>query len=207
MTDQELIDYYANLLIIQYRGKSKAYAHIQTLVTPVIMNQMPIAVEDAFDLETAVGVQLDVLGKYNGVTRNGYNFSEPVTLDDEDFRLFIKIAIAQNNGGSSLADIQNLLFLFFPQTLFIFDHQNMFIDYFVDSNEISSELVEFFVKAGKLPRPMGVGIGAIIVSPDITNFFSFRTYEMAAPIGTPFNNYDVYETDWPWLSYDNSLLI
>jgi hypothetical protein len=46
-TDQELIDYYADLLILQYKQKPKAYATIQTIVKNVIMNQLPVAVENA----------------------------------------------------------------------------------------------------------------------------------------------------------------
>lgn len=39
MNTNELINYYANLLIIQYIGKPKAYAEIQTLATPLVMPQ------------------------------------------------------------------------------------------------------------------------------------------------------------------------
>lgn len=39
MTYSELIAYYANLLILQYRGKIKAYGNISTVVAPVIMGQ------------------------------------------------------------------------------------------------------------------------------------------------------------------------
>lgn len=62
MTTQELIDYYANLLILQYIGQPRAYATIQALVEPTIMDQLPITVQNAFDLETAVGAQLDTIG-------------------------------------------------------------------------------------------------------------------------------------------------
>ncbi len=41
-TNQELIDYYADLLVIQYIAKAKAYATIQALVTPVVMPQTTV---------------------------------------------------------------------------------------------------------------------------------------------------------------------
>src|ERR1019366_7642336 len=50
---------------------------------------IPLAVQDAFNItgsNLAVGVQLDVVGKYAGVTRNGAGLSgQLVTLDDADF--------------------------------------------------------------------------------------------------------------------------
>jgi hypothetical protein len=39
MTTQDLVNYYANLLIMQYLGKPKAYAMIQALVTPALIPQ------------------------------------------------------------------------------------------------------------------------------------------------------------------------
>lgn len=207
MTDLELQQYYSGLLILQYRQQPKATAHIEALVKQVIADQIITQVQDAFALDTAVGVQLDVIGKYAGVTRNGYNFSGPVTLNDDDFRLFIKIAIIENNAGSSLNDIQNLLHMFFEGALFVFDHQNMHMDYFVDTNQVGEPLVEFFIKAGKLPKPMGVGIGAIIAAPDVDHFFQFRTYQHEIVNGSGFNFYGDYDTGSPWLSYQDSLTV
>ena len=69
MTDQELIDYYCGLLIRQYNGKPKARAHVAALVTQAVANQIIAAAGAAFDIETAVGKQLDILGKYKGITR------------------------------------------------------------------------------------------------------------------------------------------
>ena len=81
MTNEELADYYASLLILQYATKPKAVATIQTTVTPVIMNQLPTAIQDGFDLDTAVGVQLDTMGKYVGASRRGYTSTgAPVVL-------------------------------------------------------------------------------------------------------------------------------
>lgn len=207
MTTQELIDYYANLLIIQYLGKSKAYATIQALVTPVIMDQLPVAVENAYAIETAQGVQLDVIGKYVGVSRNGYDATGPITLDDSDFLVMIKVAIAQNNNGSSLYDIQLLLSMFFPGTLLVFDYANMQMDYFFSSTIGSKPLAELFVKQGLLPKPMGVQLGALIYAPIVDNFFGFRTYDLPPHNVHGFNTYDTYDTGCPWLSYNDAIII
>lgn len=206
MTDQQIIDYYANLLVLQYRGKPKAYATIQTLVTPVIMDQLPTQVLNAFSLNTAVGVQLDVIGKYQGVTRNGYDFAgNPITLDDDDFRSFITMAIALNTSDGTLYSIQNFLHQFFPGEILVFDYQNMRMGYFINSTVGSQTLAEMLVTQGMLPKPMGVQLAITIYGPVIDRFFSFRTYDFPIANGTPFNTYDSYDTNSPWLTYSNGL--
>lgn len=73
-TSELLLDYYANTLIAQYYNKPKAIGTIRALmggtgayglIADAIANQ----VRDGFDLTTAVGRQLDMLGKLRGVTR------------------------------------------------------------------------------------------------------------------------------------------
>ncbi len=202
MTTEQIINYYADLLILQYVGLDKAYGTIQALVRMVIMDQLPISVQDAYDIDNAEGSQLDVLGKYAGVTRKGYSFAGPVSLDDSDFRTYIKIAIIKNNSFSSLSDIQDLLYQFFPGQLYVFDYANMHMNYTMFSDAGSLELAQVFVSAGFLPKPMGVQLGTLIYAPSGTTFLGFRTYDAAQVITTQPNTYDVYDTDKPWLTYD-----
>lgn len=310
MTTQELINYYANLLIIQYLGKARAYAHIQTLATPVVMPQvsiqtisfsgvavsgvfvltyngnptasinwndsaatiqgklqavtglgsvtvsgsiasqlltitftgvtppalplvvttdtllasgsvavsltvletdeiLPLAVQDAYNLfgdNIAQGTQLDVIGKYVGASRNGYTLTGPITLDDSDFLTIIQVAIIRNASGSSLSEIQNLLHTFFAGTILVFDFANMHMDYFFDSALGSRQLAEFFVVQNVLPKPMGVQLGSLIYSANITSFFGFRTYLIQPANITGFNSYSSYTTDTPWLSYADAIV-
>lgn len=208
MTTQELIDYYANLLIMQYIGKPRAYATIQTLVTPVVMDQLPAQVQNSFGMDgSAVGVQLDILGKYVGVTRNTSTFTGPTVLDDNEFFEMIQIKVIQNNSGSSLSEIVGLLWEFFQGAITVFDHQTMRLDYFINSSVGTIELAEVFVEQNLLPRPMGVRIDVVIFSPVVDTFFGFRTYEAPAVNVTPFNNYSSYDTASPWLSYQNNILL
>lgn len=206
MTTQELIDYYAKLLILQYRGKPKAFATIQTLVAPVIMDQLPTQVQDAFDLGSAIGVQLDVIGKYAGVSRYGYNFSGPITLSDADFTILIRLAILQNASGSSLADIQNIINIYFAGIIKVFDHLGMRMSYFFDSDFGSSDLAQLFVRQGRLPKPMGVQLAALTYAPELDEFFGFRTYGAAAYQVEGVNFYADYNMDRPWLNYGNGLV-
>lgn len=67
--NEELIEYYKNLLIMQYRDKSKALAHIENIVRSGMIYDIAIAVRDGFNLDTAKGKQLDVLGRIIGPSR------------------------------------------------------------------------------------------------------------------------------------------
>ena len=66
---EELLNYYSNLLTIQYNGKPKAKATIEMLVKLLWANNTLHQIRDAFDVNTAVGTQLDILGMWVGVDR------------------------------------------------------------------------------------------------------------------------------------------
>ena len=91
--NDELIQYYINLLILQYRDRPKARATIETIIHALMIFDIMRAVENGYDVDTAIGVQLDLLAKYVGAARNvtatqfdrtffgsiDYNQSLPVT--------------------------------------------------------------------------------------------------------------------------------
>lgn len=70
---KQLQDYYSNLLIIQYNGKTKAKATIELLARLVWSNMTLMQIRDGFDWETAEGAQLDVIGQWVGVSRDYTN--------------------------------------------------------------------------------------------------------------------------------------
>lgn len=201
MTTEELAAYYANLLIIQYINKPKAYATVAAQVTPIFMDQLPNSVQDAFNIETAVGVQLDVLGKYVGASRNGYTLSGPVTLVDDDYRQLIKLVVIKNNSGSSLATIQALLAANFPGQILVSDNQSMGLNYVLLESLGTSALLEILATGGYLPAPMGVQISVVVVPVHTYPFFGFRTYSAPDLTVSPFNTYAFYQTTYPWFSY------
>lgn len=69
-TDLEnTVQYYRDLLLYQYINAPKACATIDLLVSQALVDLLPIAVNAAFDIETATGTQLDILGEYIGFDR------------------------------------------------------------------------------------------------------------------------------------------
>lgn len=69
MTTQELINYYVSLLILQYRALSNATSTVAMWAAIFVQNQIVSQVRDAFDLASAIGVQLNTLGSYRGIGR------------------------------------------------------------------------------------------------------------------------------------------
>ncbi len=204
MTTDELAAYYANLLIFQYIGKPKAYATINAQVRPIFMDQLPIAVQEAFNVNTAEGVQLDVIGKYVGVARTGYTLTGPVTLEDSDYRQLIRMVIIKNNSGSSLATIQGLLAANFPGQIFVSDNQAMGLNYLLIESLGTSDLLQILTTGGYLPAPMGVQVSVTVIPVHDNPFFGFRTYSAPDPTVAPFNNYVFYQTTYPWFTYEEA---
>ena len=163
---------------------------------------LPLSVQSAFNIDTAVGDQLDKLAKYVGVSRSVLAFSGQVTLNDNDLRILVKMKSIQNNSGSALADIQNLIFKYFAGALRVFDTQNMQMSYFFNSSG-SIQLAQVFVRQSLLPKPMGVQLSSLIYIPSVQNSFGFRTYDLPGFQVKGFNNYASYDSASPWLNYSN----
>lgn len=90
MTTDELVAYYVALIIIQYANKPRAAATVGLFARSIVADQVIQQVEDAYDLETAAGAQLDALGTYVGASRTivgidlGKTFFTMPTYTDPD---------------------------------------------------------------------------------------------------------------------------
>ncbi len=70
MTTDEIIDAYAGLLILQYSAQGNAVAHVKALIRVLLQDQIIDQVRNGFNIETAIGAQLNILGTYRGAARN-----------------------------------------------------------------------------------------------------------------------------------------
>lgn len=95
MTDSELINYYVNLLVIQYKTLPNAQGTIQALATEVIANQIYNQVLNGFQLSTAIGNQLDILAQYVGAPREIHGYSPSIPY----FALYSYLTIPPSNVG------------------------------------------------------------------------------------------------------------
>lgn len=120
-----------------------------------------------FDLDTAVGSQLDELGLWVGFGR--YIFVEglgTVTLNDDDYRTLLRAKILANHWDSTNTQLQVILASLFPGTgvsLFAVDNQDMSMTIYVTAGTLTPTQLAL-VKSGLLvPRPEGVLINGVIV--------------------------------------------
>lgn len=242
---QNIIDYYKNLLIIQYNQKTKAQQTIALMVSEMLANGVMFDVMEGYDLETAVGTQLDILGKYIGVDRfyeyqelfdyfglveydeddpdaeRKYGFSTYATFDDDalngtitydsiltqtnslnddDYRILLKLKIIQNNINHSYKEINDGVFEIFGDTVRPSSTGDMHMYYFI-ANQFSAVVLATLNK-NLLPRPMGVGL-TIITDAD-EPFFGFASYTNTPTHILGFTTYAEYDNSTGnTLVYDN----
>lgn len=167
---------------------------------------LPLAVQNGFNVlgdQLAQGVQLDVLGKYAGVVRTGVGQTGTITLSDSDFLILIQFANIINNLGSDLASITNAIYGFFGSNVLVFDFKNMHMSYLINSLFGSQDLIQLLIAQKLLPAPMTVQV-SVVYAPNIDAFFGFSVYGTIAMNNSPFNDYNDYQTDWPWLDYGDT---
>ena len=68
-TITEALEYYANLLIQQYRDKDRARATIKAFTRQVMGDNIILDVANAYNVDTAIGRQMNVVAKYVGAAR------------------------------------------------------------------------------------------------------------------------------------------
>lgn len=162
-----------------------------------LLGQLP----DKFDLDSAVGVQLDVDGEWVGISRRvkapivGVYFSfdtaglgfdqgawkgpyDPdsgiVVLDDETYRLLIRAKIAANQWNGTMETLPLILRLVFGDqySVYIEDNQDMSMTIGIAGNQPPALLVSLLV-GGYIPlKPVGVRVNYVVAT-NPTPIFGF----------------------------------
>lgn len=154
------VSYYLDLLTSEY---SSADVFKQWLQTPLnILNDISnclVDIEGAFDLDVAVGVQLDVLGQIVGVSRVvpfQPSFSISPILDDVTYRLLIRATIANNQWDGKIGSLYPLWSqLFAGGYIIIQDNQNMSANIIL-TGTFTSIIQDLITNDMIVPRPEGV---------------------------------------------------
>lgn len=201
MMNEELIEYYVNLLIAQYRDKPNAQATIRLFVGIIMIFDLIDQVQNGYNIDpdlgdTAVGVQLDVVAKYVGAKRKVsgidyeqdyfglalYSASSPFeysgfakyddddpdgqfmryaddfnyifSLTDSELLKVVQMKILQNKTGTSVYDIDNLIYTYFGDDGRMVDNEDMSLAY--TFSESQRKLVTIADAFGLIPKPMGV---------------------------------------------------
>lgn len=176
MTEQEFEDYYADLLILQYKTLPKARATISALVKQAVDGGFLLKLVNAFGIDRAVGKQLDTIGKYiglNRVVKVMIGNTNTNVLTDEDYRLLLKLKLICNTNFSSTSQIRSALYELFPSDIRLFDNRDMTYDYQLSTE--FNQLVNVILAEELLPFPMGVGYTVAVV-PNLLELYGYSDY-------------------------------
>jgi hypothetical protein len=156
------IGYYQNILTHQYATPSspKLNALLYVLLKKFDdVSQCLVKMDTALDLDSAVGVQLDMLGAVVGASRTvGFQPSGGVSpiLDDTTYRIYIKAKIAQNQWDGTRNQLYEIWQQLFPGgQIIIIDNQNMTCSIALKGT-FTSILKDLITNGYIIPRPEGV---------------------------------------------------
>jgi hypothetical protein len=110
----------------------------------------------AFDMDFAVGPQLDIIGQWIGIDRElPFQPSGGVSpiLDDTTYRLLLRAKMAQNNWNGQIGSLYTIWHQLFPTGTIAFqDNQNMTATIFL-TGSFSSVIQDMIVNGLIVPRP------------------------------------------------------
>ena len=154
------VGYYTNLLPSQYRLNPKFNKWLQLVLEMLDdISNCIASIPIAFDLDFAIGVQLDVLGQIVGVGRIvPFQPSAGVSpiLDDTTYRLLIRATIANNSWNGKIGSMYPIWATLFPGgKITINDNQNMTADIIV-SGSFTSIIADLIKNDFIVPRPQAV---------------------------------------------------
>lgn len=195
---------YTGLITAYHRIRPKFVATVEASVSPLVdLTQFVAALPAAFDLDAAVGVQLDIVGEWAGLSRyitvplttpwfsfgvSGRGFGEgiwkgplsPTTgrspLDDETYRNLLRAKIAANAWDGTVETAGGILSGFFGDygiDVFVEDRQDMHLNFVVPG--ATPSIIMLSIMAGRyIPvKPAGVGTRYVLASVSGAPVFGF----------------------------------
>lgn len=196
------VDKYLNLITSEHRDKPKFMATVELTTSFFVQVQDVVrSFLEKFDLDNAAGSQLDIVGKWVGITRNvaipadgvyfqwdgsqatGWDFGswgdtrQPVTitsLPDDAYRTLIRTKIAANQWDGTTEGAYEIWDQIFPVIrVLILDNQDMSYDLGLVGAIVDS-LTLALVTGGYLKlKPEGVRINQVFVAVDSNPLFAW----------------------------------
>jgi hypothetical protein len=163
-TPRSITDY-LNLVTSEHRASTKFIAWATALLQPFIdVQTCADSIPAAFDLDTAIGAQLDILGQILGAARTvGFQPTGSVSpvLDDATYRILLKSKVLFNQWDGQILSIEEAWGNIFPGGhIFIQDNENMTMT--VTATGITSYIQIDLIENGYIvPVPEGVGVNYI----------------------------------------------
>ena len=180
-------DFYLNLITSEHATKPKFKAWVDTLLTPFLdAINLNDNIKRAFDLNSAVGVQLDTLGKILVQSRQ-MNFqptdgSSPL-LNDDYYRLVLRAKVIKNQWKGTITNFYQFWKILFnnqPLNIYLIDNQDMRPVIVIWSSQTPLMIQDFLRNNLIVPKP--AGLGYTVRQVDVEGIFGF--------FGTEFTGFD-----------------
>ncbi len=196
------VETYTGLITSEHSNKPNFVSTVEASTSPQSLIQDVLAtINNKFDVDTAIGKQLDIVGLWVGVSRFintpltgvyfewdnaslGWDFgiwqgefsptSGLTALPDDAYRTLIKAKIAANSWSGNIPDAYKIWESVFTDTIVLIqDNQNMTIVIGVVGRPLDV-LTQALLTGGYLPlKPEGVGILYYAVPVDENPFFAW----------------------------------
>jgi len=196
-------DEYLALITSEHRGQPKFIATVRALIDPVSrIEDVLAAMREAFDIDEAVGLQLDAVGVRVGISRRvgtpitGVYFSwdsdsewdgwdagtwrgeyDPdsglVDLPDDAYRLVLKAKIGANRWDGTIPGMYDVWEVIFGSFVVVQDHQDMSMTVGIAGQKLTGLLREILLR-GYIPlKPEGVRVAYYEIAPDYGSIFAW----------------------------------
>lgn len=153
---------YIKLITSEHATKPNFVSYVETfldLVSPIV--DCYNSFSTIFNLQNAVGDQLDIIGTLVGVSRElPINVAGiPSTLSDEYFKKVITSKILQNHWDGTRQGIENIIVAIYPNVPFeIIDNQDMSYSVTLLTSQLDAVDQALILNGYILPKPSGVRV-------------------------------------------------
>lgn len=163
---------YVDLLPSQFQ-KPKARAWVAALVKPFVdVIDATYSMNESFLPDTAVGAQLDIVGKLLGVSRQlDFTPSSGISsiLDDDMYRLVIKAKVLFNQWDGTIQGFKDIWSVFSSDMDFSFmlsDGEDMSCTISIFSDSLGSLFIDLLNNGWIVPKTAGVQLNTFLVDPE-----------------------------------------
>lgn len=159
-------DFYLSLVISQYAIRQKFMSYCKSMLDKLCpINDCLNEFDKRFNLNTAVGDQLDKLGQLVDITRElpEGNPDIPSVLPDDLFRLVIRNRIYTNFWDGTREQLEFIINDLLPEISYeMVDGQDMTIQYIIIYPNATPALLALLLGGYVLPKPSGVSVSYTI---------------------------------------------
>lgn len=181
------LNFYLDLVTSEHSTKPKYMAWLSVLLTPLIdAIKLNEDVKKAFDLNTAIGAQLNIIGKWLEQPRQ-VDFQptdgSSSVLNDNYYRTVLKAKVVKNQWKGTISNFYsfwNVLFKGQPLQIYLVDNQDMEPVAIIWSSSVDQMMQDLMANNYIVPKPAGLGLTVRRIDSD--TIFGF--------LGTEFNGFD-----------------